>query len=90
MVFVCIVTYNSEKIIFIKKSSFLGWENNFLIAVAFFCANLGTAIYYLGPKYLLLLTGADLNGNFQIVKRDKDAKKISDQLKQKVNIHRCI
>jgi hypothetical protein len=85
VVFICIITCS-----ILWTQILQGWQNSFLIAVAFFCANLGTAVYYLGPKFLLLLSGADLNANFQIVKRDKDANKLRDQTKQKQKLEEAL
>eukprot|EP00596_Hydrurales_sp_CCMP1899_P000167 CAMPEP_0119051388 /NCGR_PEP_ID=MMETSP1177-20130426/73021_1 /TAXON_ID=2985 /ORGANISM="Ochromonas sp, Strain CCMP1899" /LENGTH=1001 /DNA_ID=CAMNT_0007030573 /DNA_START=227 /DNA_END=3232 /DNA_ORIENTATION=- len=85
VVFICIITCA-----ILWNQILQGWENSFLIAVAFFCSYLGLAIYYLGPKFLLLLSGADLNANFQIVKRDKDANKLRDQTKQKKKLEEAL
>jgi 7 transmembrane sweet-taste receptor of 3 GCPR len=47
------------------------WLNEVITAIAFFVSCMAVVCYYFGPKLYLLLTGADLDKHFKIVRRDK-------------------
>eukprot|EP00596_Hydrurales_sp_CCMP1899_P000319 CAMPEP_0119034848 /NCGR_PEP_ID=MMETSP1177-20130426/1866_1 /TAXON_ID=2985 /ORGANISM="Ochromonas sp, Strain CCMP1899" /LENGTH=916 /DNA_ID=CAMNT_0006992625 /DNA_START=611 /DNA_END=3364 /DNA_ORIENTATION=+ len=55
-------------------------DQELVIGVCFFVAGIGSTVFYFGTKAYLLLTGADLNAQFKIVRKNAEKVKTADEL----------
>jgi type IV secretory pathway VirB3-like protein len=78
-IYICICIY-----IYLYIYIYIYRDQELVIGVCFFVAGLGSTVFYFGTKAYLLLTGADLNAQFKIVRKHKQVVQSSaERLQQK-------